>query len=146
MPVADGHDKLTTALRGAGLRATAPRIAVLDLLCRAPMPLSHPDVVDALRSEAWDRATLYRNLADLVRVGLARRTDLGDRVWRFEATGSGDPHSHPHFVCRACGDVVCLDEADVTVHTGSKGPTALRRHEFEVQLRGDCDRCRREKP
>ena len=144
MPAADGHEPLTTALRDAGLRATAPRVAVLNLLRRAPMPLSHPDVVDALRREAWDRATLYRNLADLVRVGLARRTDLGDRVWRFEATGAGDPHSHPHFVCRTCGDVVCLDTVDVTVRGGGKAPAAVRRQDFEVQLRGDCDRCRRE--
>jgi len=137
------HD-LQAELRAAGLRATAPRLAVLALLRRARMPRSHPEVVDDLQAHGWDRATLYRNLTDLVRVGLARRTDLGDRVWRFEASERAHSHEHPHFVCRECGAVTCLPGLDVAVHAGGDAPAAIRREELEVQLKGCCDRCRKE--
>jgi Fur family ferric uptake transcriptional regulator len=131
-------------LRAAGLRATPPRVAVLALLRRARMPRSHAEVVAALAEQGWDRATLYRNLTDLVRAGLARRTDLGDRVWRFEAADRGRSHHHPHFVCRECGTVTCLPEVDVAVHAAGGAPAAVRRAECEVQLKGRCDRCRKE--
>ena len=43
-------------------------------------------------------------LLGLTEAGLARRADLGDHVWRFEAI---DPNhvddGHPHFVCSVCG-------------------------------------------
>jgi Fur family ferric uptake transcriptional regulator len=137
MPPSD----LPGELRAAGLRATAPRVAVLAHLRAAAMPCSHPEVVEVLHDRGWDRATLYRNLTDLVRVGLARRTDLGDRVWRFEAADRAASHTHPHFVCDACGEVTCLTDVTVDVHGGQGAPAAVRREAVEVQLRGCCDRC-----
>ncbi len=135
---------LPAELRAAGLRVTAPRVAVLALLRRSSMPRSHPEVVDALTEHGWDRATLYRNLTDLVRAGLARRTDLGDRVWRFEAAGRDASHHHPHFVCQDCGAVTCLPQVDVAVRARAGAPAAVRQQECAVQLKGRCDGCREE--
>jgi len=135
---------LRAELRQAGLRATAPRVAVLRLLRRARLPLSHPEVVAALDSNGWDRVTLYRNLVDLASRGLARRTDLGDRVWRFAATGRAAAHAHPHFVCRDCGGVFCLTDVRIDLSPGPTAPAALRADQYEVQLAGLCDRCRQE--
>jgi len=138
------HD-LRRDLRHAGLRATAPRLAVLSLLRRAPMPLSHPEVNTALAARGWDRATLYRNLVDLTRRGLARRVDLGDRIWRFEdARAEHGASEHPHFVCTECGEVVCLHGVAVSWRATAGAPRALRRGEIEVQVRGRCDRCGKE--
>ncbi len=140
----DGADTaLRHDLRAAGLRTTAPRLAVLRLLRGSRQPLSHGDVIARLRHRGWDRATLYRNLVDLARAGLARRTDLGDRVWRFEADGRPSAHRHPHFVCRECGDVACLDGVRVRLESRRDALGALRAQEFEVLLKGCCDQCRR---
>src|SRR6185295_16238667 len=79
----DDLETLKAAVREAGLRATPSRIAVLHLLRSAGSPVSHSEVVAKLASQAWDPATIYRNLTDLADVGLARRTDVGDHVWRF---------------------------------------------------------------
>jgi Fur family ferric uptake transcriptional regulator len=135
-------DRLRHDLRAAGLRATAPRLAVLGLLRGANLPLSHSDVVGDLAHRPWDRATLYRNLTDLVRTGLARRTDLGDRVWRFEAIGPAPAHRHPHFVCHDCGAVQCLDGLEVRLPGGTAMPAAMHDRDVEVQFKGRCDRCR----
>lgn len=133
---------LRDELRAAGLRATASRIAVLRLLRQAHTPVSHAEVTEQLQSEGFDRATLYRNLFDLNRVGLARRSDLGDHVWRFETAQKGHAtDEHPHFVCNQCGQVECLGEVTIVLPKGARGPRAVKKNEVEVQLKGLCDRC-----
>jgi Fur family transcriptional regulator, ferric uptake regulator len=136
----DDHHRLQ--LHRAGLRVTAPRLAVLALLHDTGRPLSHLDVTVALSGRGFDRATLYRNLLDLTRAGLARRTELGDRVWRFQAADAAHAAQiHPHFVCTACGEVQCLPSASIAVRAQRTTPQALRSGDVEVQLRGVCDRC-----
>lgn len=135
----DDLETLRTAVRDAGLRATPSRIAVLHLLRAAQAPVSHSEVVAKLASQAWDPATIYRNLTDLSDVGLARRTDVGDHVWRFEAA-SHEATAHPHFVCTECGTVECLPDFEYVV-TRAKTPRAIRQKRVEVQMRGLCDAC-----
>src|SRR3569623_1671433 len=102
-------DELRSAVRAVGLRATPSRLAVLELLRSSDTPMSHGDVADRLATQAWDRATIYRNLTDLAEAGLVRRTDVGDHVWRFEAVKDAhEPGAHPHFVCTECGAVEVL--------------------------------------
>lgn len=136
---------LRERLRDAGLRATAPRLAVLQHLEAARGPLSHAEVADHLAVDGLDRATIYRNLIDLTERGLLRRNDLGDHVWRFElARAESADHrvDHPHFVCSECGAVACLPEETVVVRTTRSTPAALkRRQSVQVQLRGRCDSC-----
>lgn len=129
-------------LRRAGLRATRARVAVLTELRRLPGPASHAEVAAHLGRSGLDRATVYRNLLDLVRAGLARRTDVGDHVWRFEAAGrKGDEREHPHFLCNECGDVDCLDEVSLDLGRTRHGPRSLREESVEILVKGLCDRC-----
>ncbi len=134
---------LRGALRAAGLRATSSRIAVLRALRTAQRPLSHADLVKLLDGQSFNRATLYRNLTDLVEAGLARRAELGDHVWRFEGKGTSehDTRAHPHFVCVECGTVECLPEMAVELPASASAPQAVRRHEIDVQVRGLCNDC-----
>jgi Fur family ferric uptake transcriptional regulator len=138
---------LRATLRRAGLRGTLPRLSVLWALRRADAPVSHGDVAAAVSDHALDRATVYRNLLDLVRVGLARRTDLGDHVWRFEAVrqDGGRRHpgkrEHPHFVCSQCGTVECLDDLSLHLGRSVRAPRALRTKAVEILVKGRCDRC-----
>lgn len=139
-----GTEERKQILRDAGLRATASRIAVLHLLDQARKPVSHAEVIDAFRQQPWDKATLYRNLLDFVRVGLARRKDLGDHVWRFERVQDATHDaSHPHFVCTVCGKVSCMPGLAVALRQRSGIPVAVREREVEVEIRGRCDRCRK---
>ncbi|MFK7927570.1 MAG: Fur family transcriptional regulator [Myxococcota bacterium] len=132
-------DSLKTRLRDVGLRATRARLAVLGHLQGQDGPRSHAEVVTALASDGWDRATLYRNLNDLAAAGLVRRMDV-DHVWRFELSSRADAsgHSHGHFVCTDCGDVQCLPTLDIRGSTESI-PVLQRHH--ELQIRGVCDGC-----
>ncbi len=116
MAVRQNLDELRAQVRAKGLRATPSRLAVLELLRASDAPMSHGDVADRLASEAWDRATIYRNLTDLAEAGLVRRTDVGDHVWRFEAVSDDhEASAHPHFVCTECGTIECLPELELSI-------------------------------
>lgn len=137
-------DELRARLRARGLRATPSRLAVLELLLTNPseQAWSHAEVVAELAPGPWDPATIYRNLTDLVEAGLARRTDVGDHVWRVEALdGKHDSTAHPHFVCTECGTVECLPVMKALVSARMKAPRALKQQKVEVQVRGLCDAC-----
>lgn len=136
------NQQLRGELRAAGLRATASRVAVLRVLRGSGQPLSHGEVVRALSDGPWDRSSLYRNLIDLERVGLARRTQLGAPVWRFEdATTDHAVSSHPHMVCAGCGKVVCLPDMVVEAPETAGFHKLVTEGAVEVQLRGLCDGC-----
>ncbi len=143
-PAEPSADALRRSLRDAGLRATAPRLAVLRNLSAASGPVSHGEVATSLAGEGWDRATVYRNLIALTDAGLLRRTDLGDHTWRFELQRHeppGEAAVHPHFLCDACGDVVCLPGGAVQVVAARGTPRAIQRRKYEVQIKGRCDDC-----
>ncbi len=132
---------LKDARRAAGLRATPGRVAVLGHLRGADTPRSHGDVVEALADLQLDRASVYRNLMDLTRVGLLRRFDAGDHVWRFESSRPAESHDHAHFVCTDCGTVQCLPGVGVDLSAPRAAPVAVAQNRVEVQLRGVCDDC-----
>ncbi|HEU0037606.1 MAG TPA: Fur family transcriptional regulator [Kofleriaceae bacterium] len=142
--MAKNLDELRTVVRARGLRATPSRLAVLELVRASDSPMSHSEVADRLDNQAWDRATIYRNLVDLAEAGLLRRTDVGDHVWRFEAMGDDRDGAHPHFVCTECGTVECLPDLELSMTNASrrtKAPKAVRQQKVEVHVRGLCDAC-----
>jgi Fur family ferric uptake transcriptional regulator len=132
----------TADLRRAGLRVTPARLAVLAALRGRTAPASHADLAAALEGAVPDRATVYRNLVELVKAGLARRRDLGDHVWRFEAAGARPGgKDHPHFLCTACGSLACLDTLKVSLRRGARVPRALKDDAVEILVKGLCDEC-----
>jgi len=115
-PKSAQSDIVKQTIREAGLRATPARIATLKLLQEATSPLSHAEVSDELEGMGVDKATVFRNLNDMASAGLLRKTELGDRVWRFELFTENEAHGsvHPHFVCVDCGSVSCMVEIKLT--------------------------------
>jgi Fe2+ or Zn2+ uptake regulation protein len=94
-------------LRGAGLRVTRQRTAVLDAIS----PGEHLDaetIVDRVRAELGRVSTqaVYNALHALEGAGLMRRIELAGGPARFEIR-VGD--NHHHLVCRGCGLVVDVD-------------------------------------
>ena len=129
-------------LRQAGLKVTLPRVAVLRMLASSRRPVSHTEVVAELGSDEWSASTLYRNLRKLVEVGLAA-TQRADGIDRYElaTTTAGHPHTHPHFVCRTCGQVSCLPEAKVARRTGDDANWGTAIRAADVQFVGVCPTC-----
>ena len=94
-------------LRGAGLRVTAARIALLDTV-RAGDHLG----VEAIASGVRDRVghvslqAVYESLHALTAAGLVRRIQPPGGPARFEGR-VGD--NHHHVLCRSCGALADVD-------------------------------------
>ncbi len=138
-------EELQALLRSAGLRSTAPRVAVLEYFHSHLGPNSHAELFEALGSKGFDRATIYRILIDLSDAKILSRTDLGDHLWRFELKlgvgGVEHTEDHPHFVCVDCGEVSCLPGFSLKLEGGAKAPKSVTKNKVAVQLKGRCDNC-----
>jgi len=129
-------------LRTGGLRATAPRIAVLVALHEFRAPMTHEQVMEVLPTGLHDRASVWRILSDLSDGGLLRRMDLGDRVWRYELRDRFRPvdDNHAHFLCEACAGVTCLPPLELRAVTGTL-PPFLHSAEVRLKVTGRCAGC-----
>ena len=132
-------------MRATGERVTRGRVVVLASLLEAKRALTHGEVESRIeRVYEIDRVTVYRVLDWLTQQGLAHRLAGDDRVWRFTAAHDSRPrgsgaHSHPHFQCNTCGDVICLDEVSTTPRVVL--PAGYKSEELEVTVKGQCAMC-----
>jgi Fur family ferric uptake transcriptional regulator len=127
-------------LRGAALRVTRPRVAVLTAVYEHP----HADtdsIIGVVRGDLGDVSTqaVYDVLRALTAAGLVRRIEPPGSVARYESR-VGD--NHHHVVCRSCGAIADVDCA--VGHTPCL--TASDDHgyaidEAEVVYRGLCPAC-----
>jgi Fur family ferric uptake transcriptional regulator len=94
-------------LRGAGLRVTRPRLAVLSVVHDRP----HADtdwIITAVR-QGFGRVShqaVYDVLHALTAAGLVRRFQPSGSVARYEARVRDNHH---HVVCRSCGAIADVD-------------------------------------
>jgi Fur family transcriptional regulator, ferric uptake regulator len=107
------QDHAGVVLRGAGLRASAGRNAVVELLGRQSCLLTAQEIADRLREErsAGSTATVYRALETLHELGLVRRFDA-EGVARYEPVDPSGDHHH-HIVLEDSGDVVPFEDAEL---------------------------------
>ncbi|CND63926.1 ferric uptake regulation protein [Mycobacterium tuberculosis] len=94
-------------LRGAALRVTRPRLAVLRAVHGHP----HADtdsLIGAVREELpkVSHQAVYDSLRVLTAAGLVRRIQPSGSVARYESR-TGD--NHHHVVCRSCGAIADVD-------------------------------------
>ncbi len=113
-------------LRGANLRVTRPRLAVLTAVHDHPHADTH-SIIDAAREDLGEVSlqAVYDVLRALTDAGLLRRIQPRGSVARYELR-VGD--NHHHIVCRSCGAI-----ADVDCATGTTPClTASADHGFEI--------------
>jgi Fur family ferric uptake transcriptional regulator len=94
-------------LRGASLRVTRPRVAVLAAVYEHP----HADtssIICRVREDLGEvsQQAVYDVLAALTAAGLVRRIHPPGSVARYESR-VGD--NHHHLVCRSCGAITDVD-------------------------------------
>ena len=94
-------------LRGARLRVTRPRLAVLAAVRHHP----HADtdsIIGAVRADIGEvsHQAVYDVLRVLTGAGLVRRIQPSGSVARYEPQLADNHH---HLVCRSCGAIVDVD-------------------------------------
>jgi len=126
-------------LRGAALRVTRPRVAVLTAVHDHP----HADtdsIIGVAREDLGDvsHQAVYDVLRALTAAGLVRRFQPKDSVARYEAR-VGD--NHHHVVCRSCGAIADVDCVVGYAPCLTADGSIYEIDEAEVIFWGRCPKC-----
>jgi Fur family transcriptional regulator, ferric uptake regulator len=133
------------ALAGAGRKRGGARRAVLELLAEQRCALTAVEIEEALRERrrVVSRASIYRILEELERLGLVGRVETGQAMVRYERACADSEEHHHHLVCDSCGVVMpfsdpALERAIAKV--SERVPLAVV-SEHEIVLHGACREC-----
>ena len=130
------------ALRAKGLRLTAPRRLILDVVRTTDAHPTAAFVYQRVRRRLprVSLATVYRNLRRLAQEGFL--------LERADATGmrfDGNLKPHDHFTCLRCGRIY-----DVSAHRRRGGRMPVRAGfevlDHRIEFYGRCAACRRREP
>ena len=97
-------------LRQKSARVTKARRALIDLLARCEDHLSADDIADRMADDAsrdvasTHRATVYRTLDSLVRVGIVAHVHLPHGAATYHLVDAD--RAHLHLLCRECGQII----------------------------------------
>ncbi|MBW7933545.1 MAG: transcriptional repressor [Gemmatimonadaceae bacterium] len=144
MADADVTERFSTFLRERRLPVTQQRLAIADILLRAPGHLSAEDVAASLedRGQSAGLATVYRTLDLLVSCGLAEQRDFGEGFKRYEA--SRDLPNHYHLTCTICGSVTeFYDERIPDIIRRTAAARGFVPSQHRLLVRGTCRACRK---
>lgn len=130
----------TEQLQAAGLRSTAQRRLVLELI--AELRHATPDQLLAAaqeRGESVDLSTIYRTLEVLDTHHLITHAHLGAGSPTYHAV---DDRPHVHLVCRTCGKVTSIDASELTpmIDRVAEG-TGFNVDVSHLALYGTCEEC-----
>jgi len=141
------QDLAQTAMRKvqqAGHKLTAPRRATIEALAHAPDHLTAPQLVTfvAQRAPAVGRASVYRTLALMSRLGLVQASSLGGATTTYLLTLGGHHH---HVICVNCRKTVAFDECVIKELERSLGEKLGFQIEGHlVELYGYCPACHKD--
>lgn len=134
------HDN-TKSLKSIGLKATYPRLKILDLFQSSEeRHLTAEDVYRTLMNEGMDigLATVYRVLTQFEQAGLLERHFFESGKAVFELSEGGH---HDHLVCLQCGKVEEFYDAEIErrqKQISEERGFVLREH--ALYLYADCTR------
>lgn len=129
-------------IHAEGLRVTSERLALFEEIFAQHGHIDADDLFAAMKraGSKISRATVYRNLDLLVRCGLVRRYQLGERGHLYEHMHAGGEHDH--LVCGTCGRLVEFKSLAIAAMLSE----IARAHGFEpsrhnLQIAGLCREC-----
>ncbi|WP_374429883.1 ferric iron uptake transcriptional regulator [Ideonella dechloratans] len=116
-------------LKSSGLKATLPRIRILEIFQKAQQRhMTAEDVFKALMAEGSDigLATVYRVLMQFEQAGILERSHFESGKSVFELN---EGRHHDHLVCLTCGRVEEFFDAEIE----SRQRAIAQQHGFQLQ-------------
>ncbi len=128
-------------LKSSGLKATLPRIKILEVFQTSPVRhLTAEDVYKALLSEGADigLATVYRVLMQFEQAGLLSRNHFESGKAVFELN---EGQHHDHLVCLDCGAVEEFYDAQIELRQREVAESrGFRLQEHALALYAHCSK------
>jgi len=133
-------EEILARMREAGGRATPARRLLLRVLFAEGTHRSAEELAAAVQAQAPDVniSTIYRNLDELVRLGVVDRTYLGGGPAAYHLATA----AHGHIVCEQCGAMTEVPDelfGDLSRVVAARYGFAIAPHRFAVTgLCADC--------
>jgi Fur family ferric uptake transcriptional regulator len=128
-------------LKTIGLKATLPRLRILELFEKSPVRhLSAEDVYRLMQREGTETglATVYRVLTQFEQAGLLVRHHFESGKAVFELNQGGH---HDHLVCMQCGHVEEFYDAEIEQRQIAVArERGFRIHDHSLHIYVDCTR------
>jgi Fur family ferric uptake transcriptional regulator len=140
----DGVDAAVAVMRDEGLRATAARRLVLEMLFAADAPISAERIAAGVsgRIPRSDLASVYRNLETLEEIGLVRHVHLGHGPGLYAVAQAG---AREYVVCESCDAVLAVEPAKLDAARAAVEAVCGYRARFShFPIVGLCPRCAEE--
>ncbi|MBS5704169.1 MAG: transcriptional repressor [Butyricicoccus pullicaecorum] len=134
----------TDMLKQCGLRQTAGRKAVLDVLEKADTPLTAEQIhALACQESRMGLSTTYRVLSQLAGHGLVLKNDGVDGFCYYQIHA----HTHRHTLhCTVCGAVVPIDECPLAaLEERLSAQTGFTITGHSLSFTGICPKCKQSK-
>jgi len=134
-------------LQSAELNATANRLRILEVVGSNNSPLSASQIFNTLeRTNSINRVTVYRILELLVRHRIMERISTGGRAFYYGLAPNTYHQRHPHFYCKHCGQMDCLDPESLNIETERLWKTFPGKIDrVEIRVDGVCKNCMNQK-
>ncbi|NCA69156.1 MAG: transcriptional repressor [Sphingobacteriia bacterium] len=130
-----------------GVRLTAQRRRVLEILCASARPLGAYDILDAMREGPRGLAppTVYRALDFLLEQGLVHKIES---LHAFVGCHHPEhPHASQFLICDTCGTVTEIENEGITRSLGSAASASgFRPARPVVEVIGICSGCAKSDP
>ena len=113
-------------------------LATIEKLLKETMGLNSASI----GSSAINRVTVYRILEMLVDKGLVERLSGGGRSLVYGLAPNENHPAHPHFHCKSCGALQCLQPGSLKVDLrGIERSFAGEIQSVEIRVDGICKNC-----
>ena len=126
------RDQIVQELEAHGLKATAQRVRIAELLMSAPTHITADQILGTLRSggERVSKATVYNTLNALAERGLVRQIHLDPERSVYDSTRA----AHHHFHDLETGELRDIDPRDIVFSRFPELPEGMEA-EVEVVIR-----------
>ena len=137
------HCNYENMLASVDLKVTENRLRVLEVVGNNSFPLSADDIFKTLeRTSSINRVTVYRILDLLVDHDIVEKLSTGGRAAYYGIAPNDYHQPHPHFYCKSCGQMDCLNPDSLNIDTETLWKTFPGRiDKVEVRVDGVCKNC-----
>ncbi len=141
------YESLRKELRSKKYRMTAQREIVLKIFAESgERHLGAEDVYRKLVEKRYriSKATVYRTVELLSKLGFLRKLEFGEGVYRYELAAPDAETLHQHLICKSCGELLEIDEQIVKqLVQNVEKQTGYIVKDYDVKFFGLCPKCQR---
>ncbi len=131
-------------LKSKGLKKTAQRIMLINILQKALIALTESDIKMEM-GDLYDRITFYRTVQILLDADIIHRITVDNTIIKYAINTlhtTRQEMDHAHFFCKNCHSVICIGDIPLIKY---KLPDGFISDECEILIKGICANCKNTK-